>query len=99
MSEKSKAILAYIFGVLGGLIVLFGVKDNSKNTKMHAGQAIVASGLCMLVGALPFVAFVSAPVYLIVMILGIIKVNKEEDPELPLIGELTTKIFGKYIND
>lgn len=31
MSEKAKSILAYIFGWLGGLIVLFAVKDNGKN--------------------------------------------------------------------
>ena len=41
MTEKGKAILAYIFTWVGGLIVLYGVKDNTKSTKMHAAQAIV----------------------------------------------------------
>ena len=31
MNQKTRAILAYIFGWLGGLIVLFAVKDNEKN--------------------------------------------------------------------
>ena len=41
MSEKGKSILAYIFTWIGGLIVLYGMKDNEKNTKLHAAQAIV----------------------------------------------------------
>ena len=41
MSEKGKAILAYVFTWIGGLIVLFGMKDNERNTKIHAAQAIV----------------------------------------------------------
>ena len=41
MTEKGKAILAYVFTWVGGLIVLFGFKDNTKNTKIHAAQAIV----------------------------------------------------------
>ena len=40
MSEKGKSILAYIFTWIGGLIVLYGMKDNTRNTKMHAAQAI-----------------------------------------------------------
>ena len=36
MSEKGKCILAYIFTWIGGLIVLFGIKDNTRNTKIHA---------------------------------------------------------------
>ena len=30
MSEKGKQILSYVFGWVGGLIVLFGLKDNTK---------------------------------------------------------------------
>ena len=41
MNEKTKGVVAYIFGWITGLIVLFGFKDNTKNTKMHAAQAIV----------------------------------------------------------
>lgn len=33
MNQKTRAILAYIFGWLGGLIVLFAVKDNEKIQK------------------------------------------------------------------
>ena len=41
MSEKGKGVLAYIFTWIGGLIVLYGMKDNERNTKIHAAQAIV----------------------------------------------------------
>ena len=51
MSEKGKAILAYIFTWVGGLIVLFGIKDNERNTKIHAAQAIVIGiGYMVLLG-------------------------------------------------
>ena len=33
MSEKGKSILAYIFTWIGGLIVLYGMKDNAKTQK------------------------------------------------------------------
>ena len=49
MSEKGKAILAYIFTWVGGLIVLFGIKDNEKNTKLHAAQAIVIGVAYMII--------------------------------------------------
>ena len=35
MSEKGKAILAYVFTWVGGLIVLFGMKDNEKKPFME----------------------------------------------------------------
>ena len=35
MSEKAKSILSYIFGWIGGLIVLFAMKDNERNTRIN----------------------------------------------------------------
>ena len=32
MSEKGKIILAYLLGWIGGLVVLFGMKDSERNT-------------------------------------------------------------------
>ena len=43
MEQKVRGLLAYIFGWLGGLIVLFAFKDNTKETNKNACQAIVAS--------------------------------------------------------
>ncbi len=41
MGSKGKGVLDYVCTWLGGLIVLFACKDNTKKDVMHAGQAIV----------------------------------------------------------
>lgn len=107
MSEKSKAIIAYIFGWIGGLIVLFAMKDNEKDTKFHAAQAIVISVGYFLIAAIyryvpiviPFFSTALWGVYIIAIIMGIVKANKEEDPELPVIGGIAKSIFGKKIEE
>lgn len=107
MNQKTRAILAYIFGWLGGLIVLFAVKDNEKNTKMHAAQAVVIGlGYTILSTAyylipitIPFFSTALWVVYILAIIFGIVKANKEEDPELPVIGGLAKSIFGKQIGE
>ena len=58
MSEKAKCILSYLLGWVGGLVVLFAMKDNEKNTKFHAAQAVTLSAgyflINLLYGYLPF---------------------------------------------
>ena len=106
MSEKGKAILAYVFGWIGGLIVLFAMKDNERNTKFHAAQAITLSVgyfLATLVYSwipitIPFFSTAIWAVYIIGIIMGISKANKDEDPELPGIGGLVKSIFSKQID-
>ena len=106
MTEKGKCILSYIFGWIGGLIVLFAIKDNEKNTKFHAAQAIVLSGgyfiIQLLYSMLPiYIPFLNTAlwvVYIIGIIMGISKANKEENPELPAIGGIAKSIFGKIID-
>ncbi len=107
MTEKGKSILAYIFGWIGGLIVLFALKDNEKNTKFHAAQSIVLSaGYSIIILAysllhiyIPFFRTALWVVYLIGIIMGIAKANKEENPELPVIGNIAKAIFGKTIGE
>ena len=107
MSEKAKSIMAYLLGWIGGLIVLFAMKDNERNTKFHAAQAIVLSGgyfiLSTVYGYLPFnIPFFTTAlwaIYIIGIIMGIAKANKEEDPELPGIGGVAKSIFGKQIGE
>lgn len=107
MSEKAKSILAYIFGWVGGLVVLFGMKDNERNTKFHAAQAIVLSVGYIIVSAvyryipitIPFFNTALWAIYIIGLIMGISKANKEEDPELPGIGGIAKSIFGKKIEE
>lgn len=106
MSEKGKAILAYIFTWVGGLIVLFGMKDNTKNTKIHAAQAIVIGIGYMIIYAIyrfipvyiPFFSTIIYALYVVLVIIGIIKASKEDDPELPVVGKIAMSIFSKKID-
>lgn len=105
MNEKTKAIIAYVFGWIGGLIVLFAMKDNEKNTKFHAAQSIVLSVGYFLITliyryipiTIPFFTKAVWAIYIVGIIMGIAKANKEEDPELPIIGGVAKSIFGKQI--
>lgn len=107
MSEKGKCILAYIFTWIGGLIVLFGMKDNERNTKFHAAQAIVIGiGYMIILGVynfipfyIPFFSKIIYGLYAVLVIIGIVKANKEEDPELPVVGKIAMSLFGKQIDE
>lgn len=107
MTEKGKAILAYVFTWVGGLIVLFGFKDNTKNTKIHAAQAIVIGIAYMVILAvyklipiyIPFFKTFIYGLYIVLIIIGIVKANKDEDPELPVVGNIAKSIFGKKIDE
>lgn len=107
MSEKAKAIVAYLFGWIGGLIVLFAMKDNTRETKFHAAQAITLSVGYFLISliyryipiTIPFFSTALWAIYIIGIIMGIAKANKEEDPELPVIGGIAKSIFGKKIEE
>lgn len=107
MSEKGKAILAYVFTWIGGLIVLFGMKDNQKNTKLHAAQAIVIGVAYMIIVVIyriipiyiPFFTTILYGLYIACVIIGIIKANNEENPEIPVIAGIAKSIFGKKIDE
>ncbi len=106
MSEKGKAVLAYIFTWVGGLIVLYGMKDNTRNTKIHAAQAIVIGlGYTILVTAynilpiyIPFFSRLIYGLYFVLVVVGIIKASKDENPELPVAGPIAMSLFDKKIN-
>ena len=48
MDQKVRGLIAYLFGWVGGLIVLFAFKDNDDRTKFNACQSIVISVISML---------------------------------------------------
>lgn len=100
MEQKIRGLLAYIFGWVGGLIVLFAFKDNDSRTKFNACQAIVlgaAGNLIVAVfGWIPgvrYVAYLLASVIFVFSIIGAIKAYQEEDYELPVVSDLTREIF------
>lgn len=107
MSEKGKCILAYLLGWIGGLIVLYAMKDNERNTKFHAAQAIILSLGYTIISVIysfipviiPFFRTALWIVYLIAMIFGIVKACNEEEPDLPVIGGIAKSIFGKKIEE
>ncbi len=107
MDDKGKGIISYIFGWLGGLIVLLAFKDNNKKTTFHACQAITASVGFIVIRSvygmipiyIPFFSTVLWALNIVVLVLGITKVLNNDNPEIPVIGDLTKSIFGKTIND
>lgn len=104
MDEKIKGLLAYLFGWLGGLIILFGVKDNSQQTKFNACQAIVISVAGMVLSFIfgLIAGFLGSMVSLamsVLLIIGMVKAYKEEDYELPVISDLTRNIFKSQLGE
>jgi uncharacterized membrane protein len=84
------------------------MKDNERNTKIHAAQAIVIGlGYTIITIAyrfipitIPFFSTILWIIYVILIIMGIAKASKEEaEAELPLIGGIAKSIFGKQIDE
>lgn len=104
MEEKIKGLLAYLFGWIGGLIVLFGLKNNSQQTKFNACQSIVISVAGILIGfvlgfipVIKYFGFVVSGTTFVLQVLGMIKAYQEEDYELPVISDLTRDIFKSQL--
>ena len=106
MDDKGKGVISYVFGWIGGLIVLLAFKDNNKKTTFHACQSITASvaffAINFIYGIIPItIPFFSTVVWalqIVVLVMGIVKVVNNEDPELPVVGSLTKSIFGSKID-
>ena len=120
MEQKVRGLLAYLFGWIGGLVVLVAFKDNTKQTDFHACQAITlsvsyivitialiiisvilaiiigttgATGLGFISGIIGLVRWVLNIGYIILVVLGMVKAYHEEEYELPVISDLTRKVF------
>lgn len=112
MEERYKGVLAYLLGLIGPLVVLFGLKDNTKLTKTHAAQAltiqIISFVTSMVLSILQFIPVIrylayigyAIPVLLFALqIAGAIKAYHEEEFDIPLVSDWAKKIFGKQIED
>lgn len=105
MEQKIRGLLAYLFGWLGGVVVLFAFKDNDSRTKFNACQSIVLSGsstiVSILLGWIPVVRYV-AYLYMfgmfVLAVIGMIKAYQEEDYELPVVSDLTRNIFKSQLD-
>ncbi len=106
MDQKVRGLLAYLFGWIGGLVVLLAYKDNDSRTKFNACQSIVISATGMLssiiLGFIPYVgsftAWVIRVLMLVCQIIGMVKAYHEEDCEFPVISDLTRNIFKKQLD-
>ncbi len=94
MDEKTKQILAYVFGPIGGL-VFFLLNDSSKETKYHAAQSLVIGVIAFVLAFIPYLYFLVGPAALVFLVLGIIRVVNEEDPKLPGVSNIVDAIFAK----
>ena len=120
MDQKVRGVLAYVFSILGGIIVLCAFKDNTKETNFNACQSIVLGaiyfilsvvvgfvlgfiyGILVAAGA-PFAGFLQVIInlvswalrigFLALSLIGIIRAYQETEFSIPLIGDLTKKIF------
>lgn len=107
LDDKVKGLLSYLFGVIGGIIFLFVLKDSSKRVKIHAAQAIVISLGYFLIQTIsgiipvriPFLGTAINICYLLLIIFGIVKAYKEEDPELPVVNNIAMSLFKKQIEE
>lgn len=104
--QKTRAIIAYIFSFIGGLIVLL-MKDSERNTKIHAAQSIttfiayyiIKFGYAVTPFTVPGFEYILSGMYLIIILIGIIKAYNDDAPEIPVIGDLATSIFKKQIEN
>ena len=105
MEQKIRGLLAYLFGWVGGLIVLLAFQDNNEQTKFNACQSIVISACGMLISLaicfIPYVGLIAYAVNIFVIVLaiiGMIRAYNEQDYELPVISDLTRNIFKSTLN-
>ena len=94
MDRKGRGLLAYLLGWLGGVIVLFGFKDNDRKTTFHACQAITLSlSQYVVVLAISIISGIMAAtigigigflsgiiniLYIVLLIMGIVKAWNDE---------------------
>lgn len=106
MEQKIRGLLAYLFGWIGGLIILLAFKDNNDQTKFNACQSIVSSAGFWIIGIvarfIPFIGLIvssaASILTLIITIIGMIKAYHEENFEIPVISDLTRNIFKSQLS-
>ena len=103
-NEKTKSVIAYIFGIISGVIILV-MKETEQKTSIHAAQSITIClsyyilniGYKFIPFGIPFFNYALTGIYFVAIIYGIVKACKDEEPELPVIGDLAKNIFKKQI--
>lgn len=104
-NQTIKVVLSYFIAPIAPLIVLYCISGNSKNTNIHASQAIVLWIIeTIIVCGLNFIGLISTVnlvswIFLIITIYAISKaIIKEQEPEIQYIYPIAKKIFSKKID-
>ena len=104
MNDKTKGVIAYIFSLISGLIMLLA-KENSQTVKLHGAQAVTIWGLYFIIGTayrflpitIPGFSTILSVAYIALIIIGIVKAYNEQEPEIPVIADIAKSIFKKQI--
>lgn len=105
--EKTKSVIAYIFGLISGFIILL-MKDTQRNTRIHAAQSITIFIAYYIIKfaygfvpfGIPYFEYILNAMYFLAIIVGIVKAcDNNNEPEIPVIGDIAKKIFKKQIEE
>ncbi len=103
MTDKTKGVLSYIFGIIAGFIFLFS-NDSSQEVKKHAAQGAVLGVLSFALNVILLMSIVGIPILPIVnmlalacMIIGIVKVCNESNPDIPVLSDIANAIFKSQL--
>lgn len=105
-NQKTKSVIAYIFGLIGGLIVLL-MKDSEETTKIHAAQSITIFLMYYILKfvirflplQIPYISHILNLLYIIAILVGIVKACNGNEPEIPVIGNIAKSVFKKQIEN
>lgn len=101
--EKLKRALAYIIPFIGGIVLFFISPKEDEKSRFHAVQSVVIwlvlSILFTIFGIIPLLGWVICKLIellgLIILLWAIYKIAKDEEPGLPLFGDITNIILEK----
>ena len=108
MTERTKGILAYLLGPIGGLIFLYYAQGTSRETRVNAAQSIlmgvafilvlvVVTVFSLLMGIRIFVTIISL-IYFVLTFLGCMNAYNEKEFNIPIVTENALKIFANKID-
>ena len=106
LPENVSLLIAYLFSVLGGLIIYFAVAGDNKNLKFHAMQSIliglaliaVSIILTIIVSIVPFLWFLSSLYSLCVLVVCIalgVLAYQGKTFEFPVVAPIAHSIADK----
>ncbi len=97
LPKNTAAALSYVLGWITGLIFLFIEKDPF--VRFHAAQSIIIFGILTILGFVPIIGWVIAPllgiVGFVLWLVLIYKAYQGEEFKIPWVSDLAKKLLGK----